>query len=137
MIKRGKVKFKVKIFFSKIIFLAGIAVLVLLCSMLFKEYYREYQIQQEISSLQEDIDFLKKDNYQLSQSLEYWKTDEFTEAEIRKKFTLGKEGEKLVVIKSQTDDLASGNEDGETVTAGENLPNYIKWWNYFFASKKN
>lgn len=134
MIKRGKVKFRAKTFFSRIIFLAGIAVLALLCSALFKEYYREYQIQKEINSLQEDINSFKKDNYKLSQLIEYYNTDAYKEAEIRKRFTLGKEGEKLAVIKLQTDDSISGNANDEAVTADKNLPNYIKWWNYFFAS---
>lgn len=135
MIKNGKVKFRAKIF-SRIIFFAGIAALVLLCSALSKEYYREYQIQKEINSLQEDINSFKKDNYKLSQLLEYYNTDEYKEADIRKRFTLGKEGEKLAVIELQTDDLASSNAGSETETIGENLPNYIKWWNYFFASRK-
>lgn len=133
MIKRGRVRFKAKTFFSRIIFLAGIATLVLLCSALFKEYYRGYQIQKEISSLQGDIDSFKKNNYQLSQLIEYYNTNEYREAEIRKRFNMKKEEEKLVVIKLH--DLASSNAIIETGTDGENLPNYIRWWNYFFATE--
>lgn len=136
MIKKEKVKFKAKTFFSRIIFLAGIAILIFLFSALFKEYYREYQIRKEINSLQEDIDSFKKDNYQLSQLLEYYNTDEYKEAEIRKRFTLGKEGEKLAIIELQADNSTRDNTGEKTGAVGENLPNYIKWWNYFFASRE-
>ena len=135
MIKREKVRFGTKRFFSRVIFFAGIAVLIILCSALFKEYYRGYQIQKEINSLQKDIDSFKKDNYQLSQLIEYYNTDEYKEAELRKRFNMKKGEEKLVVIESKDDNLMGDSVGEKDETVDENLPNYKKWWNYFFATK--
>ena len=96
-----------------------------------KEFYRDYQIQKEIDSLQSDIMAIEKDNYKLLQLIEYYKTDEYKEAEARKRFGLKKDGESVVIVKSDPRVLG----DFDTKEENKNLPNYMRWWDYFFASK--
>ena len=132
IIKKKKKKGIVSKIFSFNLFLMGsVLVVVFLGTGLGKEFYRDYQIEQEIDSLQNDIATVEKDNYKLSQLIEYYKTDEYKEAEARKRFSLKKEGESVVVVKSNPRVLG----DFDIMEENKNLPNYVKWWNHFFASK--
>lgn len=131
--RRKKKRLMSGIFSFKMFILASILAVIFLGTGLGKEFYRDYQIKKEIDSLQSDINALEKDNYKLSQLIEYYKTDEYKEAEARKRFNLKEEGESVVVIKPNENSMEYGEVKG--ATANENLPNYIKWWNYFFASK--
>jgi len=123
-----------KIFSFKAFVAMGFLLIIFGGAGLGKEFYREYQIKKEIESLQKEIETLENNNYKLSRLIDYYMTEEYKEAEVRKKLNLKKEGEKVVVIKSE-----SASEDGETKekkSKEENLPNYRKWWNYFFAGKE-
>lgn len=134
--KRKKKKTIVnKIFSFKLFVIISVLAVIFLGLNLGKEYYRKYQIQKEINSLQEDIAALEKNNYKLSQLIEYYKTDEFEEAQIRKRFNLGEEGENLAIMIESTSNSGENVEIEKMIFEVENLPNYINWWNYFFASK--
>jgi len=131
IIKKKKKKSIINRIFSFNLFLVGsILVVVFLGSGLGKEFYRDYQIEKEIDSLQNEIEAVEKDNYQLTQLIEYYKTDEYKEVEARKRFSLKKKGESVIIIKSNPRVLG----DFDIKEENKNLPNYVKWWNYFFAS---
>ena len=123
-----------RIFSFNLFIAASVLVVVFLGTSLGREFYRDYQIQKEIDSLQSDISALEKDSYELSQLIEYYKTDEYKEAEARKRFNLKKDGESVVVIRPNPIDLEH-DVDEENNSEADNLSNYKKWWNYFFASK--
>lgn len=101
-------------------------------SALVRELYREYQIKKEINSLKTEIESMQKDNYELSQFLDYYQTDQYKEAEARRRLNFKAEGEKVVMI-----DNAQNNyeETQKTAQQADNIPNYRKWWNYFFAGR--
>ena len=121
-----------KIFSFNLFVVASALVVVFLGVGLGKEFYRNYQIKKEIDSLQNDIGALEKDNYKLSQLIEYYNTDEYKEVEVRKRFNLKKDDENVVVVvKSEPRVLG----DSDTMEENKNLPNHIKWWNYFFRTK--
>ncbi|MCK5475289.1 MAG: septum formation initiator family protein [Candidatus Pacebacteria bacterium] len=129
--KRKKNVFSKIISFKVFIFVAVI-VIISLSMGVGGEYYRDYQIQREIDSLQKEIDHFETNNYKLSQLAEYFQTDEYKELEARKRLNMKKDGESVVIIgqlDSDSDELII-EEDDEY----KNFPNYIKWWNYFFAS---
>ena len=128
--KKGSVS---KIFSFKLFVLAGVLIVVFLGVNLGKEYYREHQIQKEINSLQKEIETLEKNIYKFSQLAEYYKTSEYKEVEVRKRLNMKKEGEKVVIIKHPSTNL--GQVGIEDELDNKNLPNYMKWWNYFFANK--
>ena len=130
--KKKKGGFVNKIFSFKMFVLASVLVVIFLGTNLGKEFYRKYQIQKEIDSLKEDINSLEKNNYKLSQLIEYCETDEYKEAQTRERFNLGKEGENLVVM---IEPNSSDDEIEKKINNGEKSPNYRKWWNYFFAAK--
>jgi cell division protein FtsB len=133
---KKKKKFISKILSFRVFVVAGILIIIFLGSALGKEMYREYQIRKEIDSLKSDIEALEKNNYKLSQLVEYYETDEYREAEARKKLNLKKEGENVVIIKPSP--LSIERDDfEEKADQDNNLPNYKKWWNYFFETGKD
>ena len=116
--------------------LAAVLILVLVFSLgsaLSKELYREYRIKKEIESLKAEIEAMEKDNYELSQLIEYYQTDEYKEAEARRRLNLKAEGEKVVMIdeKQNTPEEMKAQEEAQK----SGVPNYMKWWNYFFAGR--
>jgi len=131
IIKKKKKNIINKIFSFNLFLIGSVLIVVFLGTGLGKEFYRDYQIKKEIDSLQNDINILEKDNYKLSQLIEYYKTDEYKEAEARERFSLKKDGESVVIVKSDPRVLG----DFDIMEENKNLPNYMKWWNYFFASK--
>jgi len=134
IIKKKKKGFVGRIFSFKLFFLTGVFIIVFLGVNLGKEYYRERQIQKEIDSLKNDIESFEKDNYKLSQLVELYKTDEWKEIEARKRLNMKKEGESLIIITEPND--SNGKVLSANIDLDINLPNYVKWWNYFFASKE-
>lgn len=133
IVKKNKKKIINKVFSFRSFILFGMLIVVILGANLGKIYYKEYQIQKEINSLQKEIKFLEKNNYNLSQVLEYYETDEYREAEVRKRFSLGKEGEKLAIITKIEDQEKFGEIKNEI--KNRKISNYLKWWNYFFATR--
>lgn len=133
IIKRKKKKSVAsKIFSFRLFAIVSILIIVFLGTNLGKEFYRKYQIQREIDSLKDDISSLEKNNYKMSQLIEYYQTNEYKETEIRKRFNLKKEGESVVVIRS--DFIDPELNETKKIDNKKNLPNYKKWWNYFFAA---
>lgn len=135
MVKIGKKKNLLGKIPFQLAALLVLAVVFSLGSALSKQLYREYRIQKEIESLKTEIEGMEKDNYELSQLIEYYQTDEYKEAEARRRLNLKAEGEKVVMIdekKNAAEDLQS-EEDAKNGTT----PNYQKWWNYFFASRND
>lgn len=135
IIKKKKKKSVVgKIFSFKLFILASVLIIIFLGTNLGREFYRKYQIQKEIDSLKGDINSLEKNNYKLSQLIDYCETDEYKEAQARERFNLGKEGENLIVmIEPNSNEVEIEIE--KRINDSKKLPNYKKWWNYFFVTK--
>lgn len=110
-----------------------VVVVLSLGSALSKEIYREYRIKKDIDALKTEIGAMEKDNYQLSQLIEYYKTDEYKEAEARKRLNLKAEGEQVVMIDEK--DKSAEEVKADQVAQQASVPNRTKWWNYFFASR--
>lgn len=114
---------------------ALIVVATVLClgSALSKEIYREYRIKKEIDALKTQIGAMEKDNYELSQLIQYYQTDQYKEAEARKRLNLKAEGEQVVMIDEKEKSAEEIKADAEAQQA--NIPNSTRWWNYFFAGR--
>ncbi len=117
-------------------FLVVISVLlVLLTVSLVREFYRSYQINNEIAVLQQEIEALQGDNSELSEFVEYLKTDRYFQEQARLKFGLKTPGEKVVVLKGGTQPVS---ESFDTTSSGSvstrQKTNPSKWFAYFFES---
>ncbi len=84
----------------------------------------------KVEEAQVQLDKLKAENTNLQKQLDYTKSGEFKEKEIRDKLGLAKPGETVVILPKEYDQRPTTNDEGQ----GESVPNYKKWWNRFFAS---
>ena len=90
--------------------------------------YENYQVKKEVKDLEMAIIELEENNRVLTEEISYYKTASYVEKIARERLGLMKEGEKVIVIvpEAQSTVVDSGGEVN-------NLPNYLKWWNYFFG----
>lgn len=96
-----------------------------------RESYFNYQTNQEIKKLQQQIDELQKSNGDLAEMEKYFQSDEFLEKEAKLKLNLIRDGEKLIIVKQEENIAAAEVQKEET----ENISNIKKWWLYFFGSE--
>lgn len=81
---------------------------------------------QNVQDSEARLQQLKEENEKLKQELNYKKSQEFAEAEIRNKLGLAKEGETVVVLpKEDRDQLPE--------TSNKDKKNWEKWWDLFFG----
>ncbi len=83
---------------------------------------------QKVAEAEAQLEQLKSDNEALMQELEYKKSNEFLEAEIRDKLGLAREGEAIVVLPKKDDERLKTNDERH------NKQNWQKWWELFFGS---
>lgn len=112
-----------------VVFMLGVVIIAI---SLTKEVIRKIEIQREISSLESEIAELEQHNTELNSMMAYFNSSTFQEKEARSKLNLVEPGETVVVLPNQaTDDIVSVAEANRT-SASQALPNYQKWFNYFF-----
>lgn len=137
---RLKSDLRTKIFSSKIFIVCVFIALALIGKVTAKEFYQKYQIQKEISSLEEEIEKVEESNKEFSRMIEFLKTDSYLEREIRLKFNFQKPGEKAVVISKESRDVFQKTQENDEAIISEEknqkrISNPRKWWNYLFADK--
>lgn len=115
--------------------LARIVILLVILYIIFnigKSINNNYQINQKIAKLNQEIAELESDNRQAENINLYYQTDAYKEIEARRQLGLKKPDEKVVIIpenssdSSAVDDYIKNNQSEED----NSLPNYRKWWNY-------
>ena len=87
---------------------------------------------QKVEESEQYLVKLKEENEALKAELEYKRSQEFIEGEIRNKLGLAKEGEAVVILPQD----GSSPADAKAMAGGQStvVPNYIKWWKLFFES---
>lgn len=90
--------------------------------------YQSYQVNGEIENLKKEIENLREQNNQYREKILYYQSPSYRERIARERMGLQKPGEEVIVILPEE----KPKEDEEKKMT-DNLPNYIKWWNYFFG----
>lgn len=102
-----------------------------------KMAWQNYQVNQQIKGLENEVAQIEGDNQKLSDLIAYFQTETFKEQEAREKLGLVMPGEKVLVFPGN--DKNADTSIVETVTKKDeevkNEPNYKKWWSFFFANK--
>jgi len=100
-----------------------------------KEIVRRWEVRQEISRLQGQIDELKTQNSELSGLIDYFQSDYYKEREARLKLGLQKEGESALSLPNMQDSSADTLENTKVATSSGSQSVPQKWWDYFFAKQ--
>lgn len=93
-----------------------------------KTLYQSYQVQKEVQDLKESIAKMQESNKELSGKIIYYQSASYREKIARERMGLQKPGEEVIVILPEEKPRIVE----EDVDAG--LPNYVKWWKFFFQS---
>jgi len=130
-------------FFHKIIFnniflsIIGLIVIVVISIPLAKNVSKQYEINNEVQNLKNEISDIEKKNSSLKDMLIYLESDQFAEEQARINLNYKKAGENLYVI---IDENKSENiKPSFELNKNKKINNTIKWLNHFFnnyASKE-
>lgn len=130
-------------FFSWLAVVVGLVVFFFIFQKFYFEWEKKRAIDQEVVVLEQEIEKLKKEKNTMQEAIEYLKTSEFQEKELKDKLNLVKQGESVVYIKekdlkdfkasiSDENQLHDQKKDKE-VKVFVKKPNYYYWWRYFFG----
>lgn len=124
---------KKKFSFVIIFFIAGIILAIFISSSAVREAYRSRKIEKEVEELRQEAKRIQNENEQLTERIAYFETPEFQEKIAKEKLNLQKPDENVVVVRqsSKKEDVKTEQQieiDGDL----HDIPNYLKWWNFFF-----
>jgi cell division protein FtsB len=144
MRNRGaKYKSIIKIIFSKskIIIIFAVILILLVAFPLVRKINQKNALNREIAELQRQADIIEQKNSDLSEVIDYLQSNTFAEKEARVHLDMKKTGEKVVVIKDDSQEIEE-QQDLDSVFILNGLENPLeiieqansqKWWNYFFS----
>lgn len=98
--------------------------------------WHNYEINQKISNLKEEINKLKIKNKNLLNLIVYYQSNTFKELEARRKLGLKKKDETMIIIPENNGSLKNSAEflpDSSNQQNNQNMPvtpNYLKWRNF-------
>lgn len=135
MTKKNNTTIYQKLIKSKIFFIFLIAVFLTLVTGIFQKIYYQYEARRELNKLNAELANLSNEKSGLNKLIDYYKNKSNVEKEARVRLNLKKEGEKVVIIlPSATSTGGTGKSIfGPYGVNLENLPNYKRWWYYFFV----
>lgn len=103
-----------------------------------KQLSRNQRIEEEVQSLEQEAEKIRRENETLSEKIQYFASNDFREQEAKEKLGMKKAGEEVVVIKSwQNADTPEELAESLPVVSRDDdldsLPSYKKWWHLFFG----
>lgn len=122
-----------KFSFVAIFFIAGIVLAVTISTKAFQEAYRGRKIQKEVEDLKAQAQKVQNENEALKQRIAYFQTPEFQEKVAKEKLNLQRPDENVVVVKPSVENQQQNEKQSEEIVEiKQDIPNYMKWWNFFF-----
>jgi len=126
---------------SKVLIALGLVLIIIFSVAASKEFVKKRQLDREISDLQQEIENLKVDQDEFIKLIDNYNSESYIEQEARVNFNYKKKGEKVVVIKTDNNNLDLNNNSANVSTSEQpekfGATNNIKlWWDYFFGERK-
>lgn len=112
-------------------FLVSLIILTLIIASFSKEFIQTREINQEISSLQKEIQDLEEQNRELEALIKYFDSESYAERKARMELGLKKPDEEVIIIQNIPDNPLNIF-DEKTNDEEDEIPNPLKWWRYFF-----
>jgi cell division protein FtsL len=123
---------KKKFSFVVVFFIAGIALAVFISVSAVREAYRSQTIEKEVETLKQEAQRVSAENSAMAERIAYFETPEFQEKIAKEKLNLQKPDEIVVVVKPGVDKQIQAVEVLDDTAIVEEIPNHVKWWNFFF-----
>ena len=99
---------------------------------------RNYALEQEVDSLEEEIAILSLENENLKFNIEYFKTDDYLEVAAKEKFNKRAPNERVAVFERDEFQPTNTALNFETELESEQEPDYKEnfnaWWDFLFNS---
>lgn len=115
-------------YIPNLFFLGGVGILTVITVSYSRDYFRAKLVDEEIIKLENELVLLQEKNVELNKLIEYLDSDAYAEKKARTELGLKKAGEGVVIISEE----ATSAEVKQMQDYQDNLPNYLKWWRYFF-----
>lgn len=115
---------------SRWFFLLAVLLTVVVIFAFLQAFYRDYQIRQEIQSLQDEVKNLEAKKIETLDVLNYVKSDEYALEKARTELNLVYPGEKMMIINAGAN--KSGQENYNVIKSTNDDSNLKKWWRFFF-----
>ncbi len=119
--------------------LAFLAIVLLVSWSGLKVIQTNYELEQQISKLQQEVDVGQLENNNLKLSNQYYNTDEFLELAARRQFGKAAPGETLLVVPktvalAHTVDISGASASGQTpkIEQSRTRQNFQSWLDFFF-----
>ena len=111
-----------------------LVVIVLISVSIYKQVLKEKEIQKEIDKLKQEAESINRENFQIQDKISYFESKDYQEKEAKDKLNLQNPDEKVVMVKPSISEQAKPvpEEQPAAKTTATSIPNYLKWWNYFF-----
>ena len=93
-----------------------------------KTLYQSYEVRKEVSDLKTSLTETQLSNKQLGEQILYYQSASYREKIARERLGLMKPGEEVIVILPEEKKQVAEKDPNDA------LPNYQKWWNFFFKS---
>ncbi len=120
--------------FMVVFFIVGIILAIFISTSAVREAYRSRTIEKEVESLKQEAQRIQNENNAMTERIAYFETPQFQEKIAKEKLNLQKIDENVVVVKYGTDQKNDAiNLPVEESMDQQEVSNYQKWWNIFFA----
>jgi cell division protein FtsL len=124
---------KKKFSFAIILFIGGIILTVGISSSAIWEAYRGKKIENEVEKLKQEAQRVQNENNTIQQRISYYSTPQFVERVSKDKMNMQKPDENVVIVDQEKAVQQQISENRREVAQTEQaIPNYKKWWNFFF-----
>ena len=125
---------KFKNFFLKVLIAIFILITIGISYSIFKEFKKSEAVQDKIENLKIEAERIERENMQIQDKITYLESQEYKEKEARDKLNLQNPEEKLVILKTRSNEkkIETDEKPTQITSSVSQLPNWQKWWNYFF-----
>lgn len=93
-----------------------------------RDIFRLLRAGDRIKQAQLQVEELEKENIELKELEEYYQSEEFVEEQARNKLNLAKEGETIIILPPNVEELVGWQEEEKP----PELPNWKRWFRLFF-----
>jgi cell division protein FtsB len=123
---------------GRVIFWAGLIVIIYMFAILANETGKNYQLRSKADELEAQISRLESQIQDLGYKVTYYKTDSYRERLAREKLNVAAPGESVVIIKDDQAQKSENHMQKEAVLKSDEQiiaekPNYQQWWIFLFG----